>query len=122
MLITTALEGMVEERSALQDEQGISNPSYISEHTQRLAQFTGAVEEILAEDESDLVTKTAKTFKQYTDSGKSVNMATELLKYDYTKERAEIVKLTRLTNSSWKIISVAQSRVKHLIAEATSVI
>lgn len=120
MLLATSLRGMLEAREALQKQEGISLPSYISEHTQRLAQYTGAVEEILAESEADLVKKEAGMFKQYMDENKSANMATNLLKFDFTEERAEIVKLTRLCNSSWKIISVSQSRVKHLIAEATN--
>ena len=118
MLLVTALKGMMEARDALQKQQGISSPTYISEQTQRLAQYTGAVEEILAEDESDLVIKTSYKFKEYVRNGKSVNMSSDLIKYDFTTERAEIAKLTRLTGSSWKIISVSQSRVKHLIAEA----
>lgn len=120
MLLATSLKGMLEARSALQNQQGVSVPTYISEHTQRLAQYTGAVEEVLAEDEADLIKKEAKQFKAYMDAGKSANMSGELLKHDFTEERAEIVKLTRLCNSSWKIISVSQSRVKHLIAEATN--
>lgn len=120
MLLATSLKGMLEARESLQKSEGISLPSYISEQTQRLAQYTGAVEEVLAEDEAELVRKTSKKFKEYMDSGKSANMAGELIKYDFTEERAEIVKLTRLTGSSWKIISVSQSRVKHLIAEATN--
>ena len=52
------------------------------------------------------------------EAGKSANMADNLLKYDFVDERAQVIKLTRLCNSSWKIISVSQSRVKHLIAEA----
>lgn len=110
----------MEARDALQKPEGISLPSYISEHTQRLAQYTGALEEILAEGEADLVKKTAAKFKSYMDDGKSANMSGELLKYDFVEERAEVVKLTRLCNSSWKIISVSQSRVKHLIAEASN--
>lgn len=120
MLLATALKGMSEARNALQKTEGISVPTYISEHTQRLAQYTGAVEESLADDEADLVKKESKQFKQYMDEKKSANMSGELLKHDFTEERAEIVKLTRLCNSSWKIISVSQSRVKHLIAEATN--
>lgn len=120
MLLATALKGMSEARDALQKQEGISLPSYISEQTQRLAQYTGAVEEILAENEAELVRKTSKQFKSYMDGGKSANMAGELLKYDFVEERAEVVQLTRLCNSSWKIISVSQSRVKHLIAEATN--
>lgn len=120
MLLTTALKGMSEARNSLQSSEGVSNPTFISEHTQGLAQYTGAVEEVLAEDEADLVIKSSTQFKKYIEEDKSVNMAGELLKHDFTTERAEVVKLTRLCNSSWKIISVAQSRVKHLIAEATN--
>lgn len=120
MLLTTALKGMLDARTALQKPEGVSLPTYISEQTQRLAQYSGAVEEILAEDEADLITKESAKFKEYMSKEKSANMATNLLKYDFTVERAEIVKLTRLCNSSWKIISVSQSRVKHLIAEATN--
>ena len=120
MLLATAMKGMLEARSALQSKEGLSLPSYISEQTQRLAQYTGAVEETLAEGEADLVRKTSTKFKEYMDAGKSANMAGELLKHDFIEERAEVVKLTRLCNSSWKIISVSQSRVKHLIAEATN--
>ncbi len=120
MLLPTALKGMVEARNALQQQEGISNPSYISENIQKLAQYVGVLEEILAEDEADLIKKESEKFKSYMESGKSANMASNLLKYDFTTERAEIVKLIRLCNSSWKIISVSQSRVKHLIAEANN--
>lgn len=120
MLLSTATKGMLEAREALQSKEGLSNPSYISEKTQALAQYTGAVEEILSEDEADLVEKESKKFKEYLEEKKSVNMATNLLRYDFAGERARVVKLTRLCNSSWKIISVAQSRVKHLIAEANN--
>jgi len=122
MLLATAVNGMLEARNGLRETEAVSNPTYISEQTQKLAQFTGAVEEALAEDEADLVKKEAAKFKEYMsgDKPKSANMASNLLKFDFTDERAEIVKLTRLCNSSWKIISVAQSRVKHLIAEATN--
>lgn len=120
MLLATSLKGMLDAREALQSKEGLSLPSFISEQTVRLAQYTGAVEEVLAEGEAELVRKTSTRFKEYMEAGKSANMAGELLKYDFVEERAEVVKLTRLCNSSWKIISVSQSRVKHLIAEATN--
>lgn len=120
MLLTTAMKGMSDARLALQLEEAISNPTYISENTQRLAQYAGAIEEILAEDEAELVVKESQKFKQYMEEKKSANMAGNLLRYEFQYERAEIVKLTRLANSSWKIISASQSRVKHLIAEATN--
>lgn len=121
MLLATAVKGMMEARNALQQKpEGISMPTFISEQIQTLAQYTGAIEEILAEDEAKLVKDEAAKFKAYMASGKSANMAANLLKHDFTDERAEIVKLTRLANSSWKIIGVAQSRIKHLIAESNN--
>lgn len=120
MLLSTALKGMLEARAALQDEQGVSNPTYISEHTQRLAQYTGAVEAVLAEDEAELIEKEAAQFKKYLEEKKSPNMATNLLKFDFAQDRAKVARLSRLVNSSWRIISASQSRVKHMIAEATN--
>lgn len=118
MLLATAVKGMLETRNALQEKEGVSMPTYISEQIQILAQYTAAVEQILADDESSLEKKQAAQFKEYIAAGKSVNMATNLLKYDFSDERAEIIKLTRYTGSSWRLIGVGQSRIKHLIAES----
>lgn len=120
MLLTTAVKGMMDARTSLQKKEAVSLPTFISEQIQILAQYTGAVEEVLAEDEASLVRKESNQFKTYMEEKKSANMAANLLKYDFIEERAEIVKLTRLCNSSWKIIGVCQSRIKHLIAEATN--
>lgn len=118
MLLATAVQGMLDARNALQQPEGVSMPVFISEQIQRLAQYTGAIEETLAGYESDLVKNEAGRFKEYMTGGKSANMASNLLKFDLTNERAEIVKLTRYANSSWKIIGVSQSRIKHLIEES----
>lgn len=120
MLLATAINGMLETRNALRKQEGVSAPVFISEQIQRLAQYTGALEEILAEDESDIHKKEVEQFKKYIEAGKSVNMATNLLKFDFSEEHAAIIKHTRYVNSSWKIISVSQSRIKHLIAEANN--
>jgi len=120
MLLATAEKGMLESRDSLRKKEGVLLPTFISEQIQRLAQYTGAVEEILAEYESEFIKNEAKRLKEYMESGKSVNMATNLIKFDLADERAEIAKLTRLVNSSWKIIGVSQSRIKHLIAEANN--
>lgn len=120
MLLTTAVKGMMEARNSLQKKEAVSLPTFISEQIQILAQYTGAVEEVLADDEASLVKKESEQFKTYMAEKKSANMASNLLKYDFVDERAEIIKLTRLCNSSWKIIGVCQSRIKHLIAEANN--
>lgn len=117
MDIETAIAGVLQERSALQQSEGLS-PSYISEHMYALTQYNGSLEEILAEEEKKLELQEAKFFKGYRAENMSVNAAQVQTKYDVAPERAEIIRLTRLCNSSWRFISSAQSRIKHLLAEA----
>ena len=120
MLLTTALKGMSNHREALLLKESTSNPTYISEHAHRLAQYTSSAEEKLADLESDLEMNSSKLFNEYIKDGKSVNASKEAVKNELTKERAEVSKVSRLVSSSWKLVSEAQSRVKHLIAEANN--
>lgn len=120
MLLTTALKGMSEHREALLEISSVSNPTYISEHAHRLAQYISVAEEKLADLESDLSINEDKLFKQYISNGKSVNASKESVRHELTKERSEVAKVSRLTSSGWKLVSEAQSRVKHLIAEANN--
>lgn len=115
----TAIAGVLQERSALQKEEGISNPSYISEHMQRLVQFNSILEERIGEEEKKLEIEEARLFTDYrTNMGMSVNAAQIQIKYDIAEDKAEITRLARLCNSSYKLISASQSRVKHLVEEA----
>lgn len=118
MKLDTAIAGVLQERSALQQPQGISSPSYISEHMQLLTQYNSALEENLAEIESNLEKTEASTFKAHRAKGLSVNAAQVQTKYDIAADRAEVIRITRLCSSSWRFISSSQSRVKHLIEES----
>lgn len=120
MQLNVAVSGMLDARNALQQPEGVSSPTFISEHMQKLAQYVSAVEENLATLESDLEIKESDLFKRYMRDGKSVNWATTRIKYDVAEDKAEITKLTRYASSSWKLISVSQSRIKHLVAEANN--
>jgi len=111
---------MSEHREALLEISSVSNPTYISEHAHRLAQYISVAEEKLADLESELSINEDNLFKQYIKSGKSINASKESVKHELTKERSEVVKVTRLVSSGWKLVSEAQSRVKHLIAEANN--
>ena len=117
MDIETAIAGVQKERNALQTSEGLS-PSYISEHMYLLTQYNGSLEEALAEEEKKLELHEASLFKEHRESGMSVNAAQVQTKHDVATERAEVIRLTRLCNSSWRFISSAQSRIKHLLAEA----
>ena len=118
MSIETAIKGVLQERSALQKEEGVSNPSYISEHMQRLVQFNSVLEERLGEEEKKLEIEEARLFKEYRAKSMSVNASQTQIKYDIAVDKAEVTRLTRLCNSSYKFISASQSRVKHLVEEA----
>jgi hypothetical protein len=120
MLLSTALKGMSTHREALLTIGSVSNPSFISEHCHRLTQYIAAVEEALADLESDLEVNGSRSFEQHIKDGKSVNAAKESIRREFTKERAEVTKITRLVSSGWKLVNESQSRVKHLIAEANN--
>lgn len=122
MNLATALSGVLTERNALQQPEGISLPSYISEHMQRLSQFTSALDICVGEEEKKVAVQEAELFKKYKGEGMSVNAAQNLIKYDLASERAEIVRLRSLVSSSWRFIGASQSRVKHLVEEAKNTI
>ena len=119
MDIATAISGVLTERSALQQPEALSAPSYISEHMQRLSQYNSALEECLGDVQKEVEVREATLFKKYTKEDKmSVNAAEKQIKYELAADKAEITRITRLVNSSWRFISVSQSRIKHLIQEA----
>ena len=119
MLLQSALKGMETYREALRSGSA-SNPSLISENTHKLASYIACAEDNLAELEYELEVKESESFNNHISNGKSVNAAKESVRREFTKERAMIVKVTRLVSSGWRLVSESQSRVKHLIAEANN--
>lgn len=118
MELSVAIKGMLEVRDALDSPQGIFTPTFISLKIQELAQYVGAIEIIIADKEEALSLKEAAKYKEYLDSGKKTSAAKDLARYDFVADHAEITKLTRYVSSSWKIVSTAQSRIRHLIEES----
>lgn len=117
MNIEMAIAGVLKERSALQQKEAVSNPSYISEHMQLLSQFNSALEERLGELQKKVEVKEAELFNVY-NKNMSVNAAQTKIKYELAADKAEVTRLQRLCSTSWRFISVSQSRIKHLVAEA----
>lgn len=118
MELQEAVEALLKTRAALRSRDGVTNPSFISENMQRLAQYTGAVEEHLAELEEQLEVDEARKFIAYTkDQGKTVNMAEKLAKEDVAELKGQIAKLRRYVNSSWSLVSTSQSRFNHLSSD-----
>jgi hypothetical protein len=118
MNIETAVNGMLQIRNALNSPEGVSSPTFISEKIQTLAQYVGVIENILAENEYALAIAEAKRYNEYIAAGKKTSTAKDLAKADFVVEHAEINKLQRYVSSSWKIVSTAQSRIRHLIEES----
>lgn len=118
MNIEAAKAGVLKERTALEDSQGLSNPSYISEHMQALSQYVAILDDLAREKEETLEKKEARLFKQYRSGGMSVNGSQTQIKYEMMDERAEMASLNRLVSSSWKFINACQSRLKYLVEEA----
>lgn len=117
MNLEKAIEGMLEARDKLRSKSGVVDAFFISEQMQRLAQYTGAVEEHLADLEELLETTESRDFNSYLKQGKSVNAAETLTKQAVGDIKGKIAKLKRLVNSSWSIIGVSQSRFNHLQKE-----
>lgn len=120
MDIAESIAGVLAERSALQQSEAVFSPTYISEHMQRLSQYTSALEENLAENEKLLELREATLFKEYREKGMSTNAAQTELKYEVAVDKAEIIRLVRLCSTSWRLIATSQSRIKHLLAEAAN--
>lgn len=115
MELEKAIEGMIKTREALRSGRGITDPSFISEQMQRLAQYTGAVEEHLAEVEGELELEEMRLFVGLTkDQAKSVSQAETIVRKELGDKRGQIAKLKRLVSSSWQIVGVSQSRWNHL--------
>lgn len=117
MNLEEATKGMIKTREALRSRQGIADPNFISEQMQRLAQYTAAIEEHLAELEEHIETAMHTIFANSTKGGTSVSQSETLARFETKDMKGQIDKLSRYVKSSWLIIGVAQSRVNHLSKE-----
>ena len=120
MGLEEAINGLLKTREALRSTRGITDPNFISEQMQRLAQYTGAVEEHLANYEEQLEEKEMDLFKHQTNvQGKSINQAEIITRMETGDLKGQVAKLKRYVNSSWQIVGVAQSRFNHLQKQTT---
>jgi len=118
MKLEVALKGMASAQKNLRSVEGIGNPVFMSEAMMRLSQYTGCVEDHLAELEKEAELAEAKSYMEMKAFGKSPSAAEKEAKYAVAEFKADIKRLTRLTTSAWRQVGVIQSRVNHLIREA----
>lgn len=115
MELEAAVKGMMDTRAKLRSKDGVTDPNFISEQMQRLAQYTGAVEEHLGALEEQIEIQENKAFVHYSkEEGRSVAQASQLAKQDVSATKGQIAKLKRYCSGSWQIVSVSQSRWNHL--------
>lgn len=118
MDLKTALKGMADAQSMLRSKEGVKSLPNMSENMDRLAAYTSAVEDHLADLEEQLQIAESE---YYYDAKTVFNMtpaaAEREAKYASADLKGNIKRLTRLVNSAWKLISVKQSRFNHLVKE-----
>lgn len=119
MKLEDAIKGMMTTRAALRSKQGVSDPSFISENMQRLAQYTAAIDIHLADLEEEHESNMTTKFVKYTNGTDaiSVSQAETKTRFEAGIRKGEIAKLKRYVNSAWQLVGVAQSRHNHLTAE-----
>jgi hypothetical protein len=118
LTLERALQGMFDARQKLQSRDGITSLPVLSEQTDRLATYTSAVEDHLADLERSQELDEQKMYYESFQAGKSASAAEKEAKMATAKLKAEIKYLTRVTKASWALVSFKQSRWKHLEAEA----
>lgn len=119
MELNKALEGLFDAEGKLRSREGVSNPSFMSEQMARLSQYTGAVEEKLAEYEKEYEVKYAVELKErMINEHMKVTQAEREVDIELAELKGQIKYLTRIVASSWKQVGVTQSRFNHLTALA----
>ena len=119
MELQEAIKGMLATRAALRSKQGVSDPNFISENMQRLAQYTAAIDVILGDLEEEHESNMTRKFVMYTngEDAISVGQAETKARFETGITKGEIAKLKRYVNSAWQLVGVAQSRWNHLNSE-----
>jgi hypothetical protein len=118
MELNDALDKMLKVESSLRAPGINSDPAGLSVRMSKLSQYTGAVEEKLAEYEKDLEVKYATQLKVYLlDNKMKVTEAERHVDMDLAELKGQVKYLGRLVASSWKQVGVIQSRINHLVRE-----
>lgn len=118
MKLEDAVKGVLDAENNLRSREGINNPSFVSEHMQRLSQYLGSVEEHLAQYEKDYELQQAELLKKYLiELEMPITKAEKMVKIELAVTKGQIAYLSRIVSSGWRQVSTAQSRINHLVAE-----
>lgn len=118
MELDVALNGMFEAQNKIRTMQGATNPVFMSLQMMHLSQFTGAVEEKLAELEQEYEVNFASSMKErLIDRQLKVTQAERETDIEMAEIKGNIKYLTRLVSASWRQVGVIQSRINHIARE-----
>lgn len=117
MELTVAIQGMESAKASLRSKQGIEVPVFMSEHMDRLAVYTNAVEDHLADLEQTLELEESKAYREAIKSN-SASASEKIAKDAVAEYKAQIKMLSRKVSSAWKLIDEKRSRFNHLTKEA----
>lgn len=119
MELHEALDNMFKVEGTLRERGVVGNPVLMSTCMMKLSQYTGAVEEKLAELERDLEVNYAVKLKEYLLTQKmKITEAQRMVEIEIAETKGQVKYLTRIVASAWKQVGVIQSRINHLIREA----
>lgn len=119
MKLDIALNGMFAIQNKLRTSEGVTNPTFMSLQMARLAQYTGSVEEHLAQFEKEYEEEFGRKRKKYMiDDKMKATPAEAMAEMELAEVKGQIKYLTRLTASAWKQVGVIQSRHNHLVIES----
>lgn len=118
MELETAIGIMLESQDKLRSKAGVTNPDFISQQMQILAQATAAVEVHLANYERQYEIEMGSKLHHYlVTEGTSASNAEKRVRIELAKTKGEIAYLSRIVSSAWKQVSTAQSRWNHINTE-----
>lgn len=121
MNLDNEIKGMLDAEAKLSSSEGVNNPVFISTQMQRLSQFTGNAENILAEYEQEYEQNYAEKLRFYMlDEQMKPTPAERQVDMELGELKGKIKYLTRITASAWRRVGVAQSRWNHLVKEAST--
>jgi hypothetical protein len=117
MNLEQAIQIMLETQDKFATKRGVSDPDYISQNMQILANATALVETHLAGFERDYEVTLGRKLGEYITAGSSASAAETRVRSEQAREKGQIKYLTRIVASAWKQVGVAQSRHNHLTKE-----
>jgi hypothetical protein len=117
MTLNESLAELKKEQDKLLEPGIMDNPDGLSKIMTYMSIVTGQIEAILASKERTYEQEVSQRMKYLLNSKMAVTKAEKLTKAETGLDKSVILYLKRTVDSSWKITSVLQSRIRHITSE-----